>query len=115
MSIPRGKELTAMALWSWSNLYHHSIASVVDADAATAFEKMAHDCIESLPELMVLDFTEHPLARPSTSFAHCPTASEAESNPRYDDVASRLRALLRIACCRDHQDPKARAARARAR
>ena len=56
-----------MALWCWSNLYHHSIASVVDADAATAFEKMAHDCIESLPELMVLDFTEHP-ARPAKHF-----------------------------------------------
>ncbi|MGB2932128.1 MAG: alpha/beta fold hydrolase [Methyloceanibacter sp.] len=60
MSTARGKELTAMALWSWSNLYHHSIAAVVEPDATTAFEKMAHDCIESLPELMVLDLTERP-------------------------------------------------------
>jgi len=63
MSTPRGKELTAMALWSRSNLYHHPLAPVVEPDATTAFERMAHDCIESLPELMVLDLAEHPLQR----------------------------------------------------
>jgi acetyl esterase/lipase len=63
MATPRGKELAAMALWSWSNLYHHSVTAVVEADAMRAFEKMAHDCIESVPELMLLDFAERPFQR----------------------------------------------------
>ena len=60
-STPRGKELTAMALWSWSKLYNYSVAMFVEPEAMTAFEKLAHDCIESLFELIVLDLTELPL------------------------------------------------------
>jgi hypothetical protein len=42
-----GKELTAMALYAWSKLYHDPMTSLVEPDAMGAFEQMAHDRIES--------------------------------------------------------------------
>lgn len=62
-SSPTGKELTAMALLSWSKLYDQPVSSVVDPDAMNVFETMAHDCIESLSEFERLDRAERPLQR----------------------------------------------------
>jgi hypothetical protein len=47
---PTGKELTAMALYAWSHVYHYSIKGVVEPDATAIYEKMATDCIEDVPE-----------------------------------------------------------------
>jgi alpha-beta hydrolase superfamily lysophospholipase len=60
---PTGKELTAMALWSWSKLYNYSITNVVEPNAMKAYETMARDCIESVPEFEALDRAERPLQR----------------------------------------------------
>jgi len=56
-----GKELTAMALYSWSKLYNVPPSVLVEPDAMEPFEKMAHDCIESVPEFQAITDAEKPL------------------------------------------------------
>lgn len=56
-----GKELTAMALYSWSKLYNVPTSALVEPDAMGAFEKMAHDCIESVAEFQAISDAEKPL------------------------------------------------------
>jgi acetyl esterase/lipase len=56
-----GKELTAMTIYSWSNLYHDPASSLVEPNAMGIYEAMAHDCIESVAEFVALDKTEKPL------------------------------------------------------
>jgi len=56
-----GKELTAMALYAWSHVYHYPIAGVVEPNAVSIYEKMATDCIEDVPEFLAIDKTEKPL------------------------------------------------------
>lgn len=58
---PTGKELTSMALYSWSKLFNVSPATLVEPAAMGPFEKMAHDCIESLPEFEAITDAEKPL------------------------------------------------------
>ena len=58
-----GKELTAMALYSWSKLYNKPASSLLESDAMGPFERMAHDCIESLPEFEAIEKAEKPLER----------------------------------------------------
>jgi pimeloyl-ACP methyl ester carboxylesterase len=58
---PTGKELTAMTIYSWSKLYHTPATALVEPDAMGAFETMAHDCIESLPEFKAITDAEKPL------------------------------------------------------
>ncbi|MGI8724126.1 MAG: alpha/beta fold hydrolase [Methyloceanibacter sp.] len=58
-----GKELTAMALYSWSALYHHPASSLVEPGAMGVYEAMARDCIESVPEFVALDKAETPLSK----------------------------------------------------
>jgi hypothetical protein len=58
-----GKELTAMALYSWSKLYNDPPTSLVEPDAMGVFEQMAHDCIESLAEFAAIENAEKPLNR----------------------------------------------------
>jgi pimeloyl-ACP methyl ester carboxylesterase len=58
-----GKELTAMALYSWSKLYDVPAAALVEPDAMGAFEKMAHDCIESVAEFQAINDAEKPLQK----------------------------------------------------
>ena len=60
-SSPTGKELTAMALYAWSHVYHYSIKGVVEPNAVSIYEKMATDCIEDVPEFLAIDKTEKPL------------------------------------------------------
>jgi alpha-beta hydrolase superfamily lysophospholipase len=62
-SSPTGKELTAMALWSWSKLYQDPVTPVVEPDAMNVFETMAQDCIESISQFEALDKAERPLQR----------------------------------------------------
>jgi hypothetical protein len=49
-SSPAGRELTAMALYAWSELYHDPATSLVDPAAMPVFEQLAHDSIESVAE-----------------------------------------------------------------
>jgi acetyl esterase/lipase len=56
-----GKELTSMALYSWSNLYNVAPSMLVEPDAMVAFEKMAHDCIESVAEFEAISDAEKPV------------------------------------------------------
>ena len=58
-----GKELTAMALYSWSKLYNKPASSLVEPAAMAPFQRMAHDCIESLPEFAAIEKAEKPLER----------------------------------------------------
>ena len=58
-----GKELTAMALYSWSELYHDPATSLVDPSAMPAFEQLAHDCIEWIAEFAAIENAEKPLNR----------------------------------------------------
>ena len=50
-----GKELTAMALYAWSELYHDPASSLVDPAAMPVFEQLAHDCIESVAEFAAIE------------------------------------------------------------
>jgi pimeloyl-ACP methyl ester carboxylesterase len=56
-----GKELTAMALYSWSKLYNKPASSLVEPAGMGPFQRMAHDCIESLPEFAAIEKAEKPL------------------------------------------------------
>ena len=56
-----GKELTAMAIYSWSNLYKDPASSLVEPGATNVYEAMAHDCIESVADFEALDKAEKPL------------------------------------------------------
>ena len=58
-----GKELTAMAIYSWSNLYNYPASSLVEPNAVNVYETMAHDCIESVAQFVALDKAERPLER----------------------------------------------------
>jgi acetyl esterase/lipase len=58
---PTGKELTAMALYAWSKLYKIPPSTLVEPRAVGPFERMAHDCIESLPEFKAITDAEKPL------------------------------------------------------
>ena len=58
---PTGKELTAMTIYSWSKLYNTPATALVEPDAMGAFEQMAHDCIESVPEFQAITDAEKPL------------------------------------------------------
>jgi len=58
-----GKELTAMALYSWSALYGTPASTLVEPGAMGVYEAMAKDCIESVPEFLALDRAETPLAK----------------------------------------------------
>lgn len=60
---PTGKELTAMALYSWSRLYAKPASTIVTLQAMSTYERVARDCIESVPEFLAIDKAEKPLGR----------------------------------------------------
>ncbi len=62
-STATGKELTAMTLYSWSKLYNTPASSLVEPAAMAPFQRMAHDCIESLAEFAAIEKAEKPLDR----------------------------------------------------
>ena len=60
-STPIGKEITALAVYSWSKLYNKPVSSLVEAAAMAPFQKLAHDCVESVLELAAIARGERPL------------------------------------------------------
>lgn len=56
-----GKNLTSMALWSWSQIYDAPMSRVLEADAIPVVNRLAGECIESLLDLLERSETEHPL------------------------------------------------------
>jgi len=60
-STAAGKELTAMAIYSWSKLYGAPASSLVAANAMTVYRTMARDCIESVADFVALEQAERPL------------------------------------------------------
>jgi acetyl esterase/lipase len=58
---PTGKELTAMTIYSWSKLYKTPASQLVEPAAMGPFERMAHDCIESVAEFKAITDAEKPL------------------------------------------------------
>jgi acetyl esterase/lipase len=58
---PSGKDITAWALLSWSRLKNVPVTSLVEPDAMSAFEKIAKDCIQSVPQFEHIEKDESPL------------------------------------------------------
>ena len=58
---PSGKDITAWALLSWARLENVPVASLVEPDAMPAFESIAKDCIQSLPQFEHIEHDERPL------------------------------------------------------
>jgi hypothetical protein len=57
------KELTAMTIYSWSKFYNTPVSNLVEPAAMGAFQQMAHDCIESLPQFAAIEKAGKPLNR----------------------------------------------------
>lgn len=60
-STAAGKELTAMTIYSWSNLYKIPASSLVEVGAMSVYKTMAHDCLESVADEVALEKAERPL------------------------------------------------------
>ena len=58
-----GKTLAAMAIWSWSTTYNVPYDGIVTPQARTGFEQLAHDCIQSVSELLKIEQQEKSIKR----------------------------------------------------
>lgn len=58
-----GKDLTAMALWSWARVFDAPMNRVVVPAATPTVDRLAHDCLESRLELLMLMEAAKPLDR----------------------------------------------------
>ena len=58
-----GKTLAAMAIWSWSTTYNVPYDGIVAPQARTGFEQLAHDCIQSVSELLKIEQQEKSIKR----------------------------------------------------
>lgn len=58
-----GNSLTAMALLSWSTIYHLPLDSILAKGADRPFELVAKSCIQSIAEMLKLEQDEKPLQR----------------------------------------------------
>lgn len=56
-----GRNLTAMALWSWRQLFEVSTDGVIDPQAETAVDALANECIESAYDIVQRHFSQAPL------------------------------------------------------
>jgi acetyl esterase/lipase len=56
-----GKNITAMTLWSWHQVYGADLDSVVDPRALPVIDRLARECIEGPFDLTVRQRTEQPL------------------------------------------------------
>ena len=63
ISTVNGKILTAMTLWSWSQVFGARLDNVVDADVMASINRIANTCVESLIDIVLLRFAERPLQR----------------------------------------------------
>lgn len=61
LDTPGGKNLTAMTLWSWAQIYDAPIRQVVTAAAMPVIDNLAQECIESAYDLFVRGHTARPL------------------------------------------------------
>jgi pimeloyl-ACP methyl ester carboxylesterase len=61
ISTPIGKEMTAMALYSWTKLYNKPASTLIESAAMAPFQELAHECVESVLELAALGRAEKPL------------------------------------------------------
>jgi acetyl esterase/lipase len=61
LGTPAGKNLTAMTLWSWNRVYGVPIKPFVAPDALPVIDRLAGECIESIPDLFIRSRTERPL------------------------------------------------------
>jgi acetyl esterase/lipase len=50
-----GRTLTAMALLSWSSVYKEPLQSILAETAKPSFERVAHDCIQSIADLLKIE------------------------------------------------------------
>lgn len=58
-----GKNLTSMALWSWSRLYDAPMDKVLTAEAIPVVNRLAGECLESVIDLLERSETERPLEK----------------------------------------------------
>ena len=56
-----GKDLTSMTLLSWSRLENVPVANLVVPQDMAAFERVSHDCIESVAEFEQIERDDQPL------------------------------------------------------
>ena len=63
ISTVNGKILTAMTLWSWSQVFGARLDNVVDADVMASINRIANTCVESPIDIILLRFAERPLQR----------------------------------------------------
>jgi acetyl esterase/lipase len=56
-----GKNITAMTMWSWSQVYGTPIRQLIDPTAMPAVEQLSNVCIESIFDLLVRRREEKPL------------------------------------------------------
>jgi len=50
-----GRTLTAMALLSWSKVFDTPLGGILSVPARSSFERVAHDCIESIAEMLKIE------------------------------------------------------------
>ena len=70
-----GKNLTAMTLWSWAQVYGAPIQQVVSPEAMPTVDALANECIESLIDFLERQFTGRPL---DTVFLTVPDVTAVE-------------------------------------
>jgi len=58
-----GKILTAMTLWSWSQVFSVRLDRIANPDVIATINAVANDCLESLTDVIRLRFAERPLQR----------------------------------------------------
>jgi len=58
-----GETLTAMALLSWSKVYDVALDTILDRAAKPSFEAVAHNCIESIGEMLQIEQDSQGLRR----------------------------------------------------
>ena len=63
MNTSGGRNLTAMTVWSWSQVYGAPIDSVIAPEAIPTVDRLATECIESLFDIIERDRTSGPLAK----------------------------------------------------
>jgi acetyl esterase/lipase len=63
ISTVSGKTLTAMTLWSWSQVFGARLDRVADPDVIASINAIANNCLESLANVIELRFAERPLQR----------------------------------------------------
>lgn len=61
ISTAGGKELAAMAIYSWSRLYNLPATSLVEPDAMGPYLGIAQDCLERIPNIATMIRAEKPL------------------------------------------------------